>query len=324
MVLKLLLASAAVFALSSKPEKAPTLPSPKSALAEKSSKNEKVISFSDEDKAFLESFFEDFLKRRPELVMDALQRAMQKQQEAVRANIEKNAQAALPEIEKSGIILGEAKAPVQLFVFFDPLCPHCQDFEKILSTWFVKDKRKDVSVRLIPVSIMGADSLALSKVFIALSKKHPEMIYEFFEAKNAQDIFSLAKKAKLDVTPKDPEKDPEHKIIMENVMLGRKIGLTGVPAIFILKPGQQLVSFTGSLIDLESHIKGEKKGLKQENDKETSPAAVLEQKEKNKEEEKKVEAPASVPSPKAETNQEKDEKKKESGESEEETDDKDA
>ncbi|MCS5597976.1 MAG: thioredoxin domain-containing protein [Alphaproteobacteria bacterium] len=54
------------------------------------------------------------------------------------------------------VSLGDKDAPV-VYSFVDPLCPHCHDFVNELRRGFLK--RGMVQLRIVPVGLMGADSM---------------------------------------------------------------------------------------------------------------------------------------------------------------------
>ena len=95
---------------------------PAPAVVEKAS--EKVVSqaFSDTQKQEIQDLFLKFIKDKPDVVIGAINEAMQLQQEKAKTEMVKTVNDNKDKLLAAGISLGDPKSTVNLVAFVDPLC----------------------------------------------------------------------------------------------------------------------------------------------------------------------------------------------------------
>jgi protein-disulfide isomerase len=181
----------------------------------------------------------DTVKQNPQLLMDAMGEGIAKKREDAVKQLGNSVLAQKDALVKQGLSLGKNDSKKLLICFFDPLCKHCIEFQK--SAAQLVRGSTDVSIVLIPVGVLGEDSVTLAKVYIAVYEKSPEKALSFIEAITAhgealdKDAIEQALK-KVNLTYKEiesllPEAD---KKLASNGVVAEKLGIPVVPAIFYI------------------------------------------------------------------------------------------
>ncbi|MCX7338341.1 MAG: thioredoxin domain-containing protein [Alphaproteobacteria bacterium] len=180
------------------------------------------------------------IKEKPDLIMTALNDGMQAQQDKLRIDMEKDASAMKDKLLQSSIVIGNPKADVRLLAFIDPMCPHCGEFLRISNALLLK--RQDLAIHLIPIAMLGANSVALSKMMLAASGQNVDKMKTFFlkfgekagEIDQRPKLLKLAKESGLDVDQLEKaETAPEtEKQLESNTKLAETLKIPGVPTVF--------------------------------------------------------------------------------------------
>ncbi len=253
------------------------------------------------------------VREQSDTFMAAINDGMQLQQEKVAQDLVKTATAEKDNISKNAVIWGDPKAAMRVYAMIDPMCPHCHDFMRVAIT--VLEKSKDVSFQMIVAPILGANSVAVSKVILAShiqgADKSKKLMAKFVDNVTGLDrakFIGLIKDAGIDVArfEKDEASDAIEKQLLANVGILEKLKVPGVPTIFIenkdgtlistppMKP-EDFVELAERLKDGEDISKPSTKPKKEETKKEEAkkPEAKTEAKaDVKKEEAKKPEAKA--------------------------------
>ncbi len=189
------------------------------------------------------------VREQSDTFMAAINDGMQLQQEKVAQDLIKTATAEKDNISKNAVIWGDPKAAMRVYAMIDPMCPHCHDFMRVAIT--VLEKSKDVSFQMIVAPILGANSVAVSKVILAShiqgADKSKKLMAKFVDNVTGLDrakFIGLIKDAGIDVArfEKDEASDAIEKQLLANVGILEKLKVPGVPTIFIENKDGTLIS----------------------------------------------------------------------------------
>jgi len=233
---------------------------PASAVTEKASEKSVSQTFSDQQKQEIQDLFLKFIKDKPDVVIGAINEAMQLQQEKAKTEMVKTVNDNKDKLIAAGISLGDPKATVNLVAFVDPLCHFCHEFEKV--SLAIVQKRQDVNIRLLPVPLLAPNSLLISKFMIAAATQGTDKFKAFLNKllegiDNKIDqagLVKLAKDAGLDMQKleKDVASEDTDKAIKSNAALADQIKIPGVPSVFGFNAKEGIVV---QPMDLESFNK---------------------------------------------------------------------
>jgi protein-disulfide isomerase len=186
----------------------------------------------------------DVVKQNPQLLMDAMGEGIARKREDTMKQLAADVLAKKDDLCKLGMKFGKSESKNIVICFFDPLCKHCISFQR--SMLKIIQSGADVRFELIPVSVLGEDSVLVAKAYIAVYLKSPGKAAKFIEAVTAEDgtvdkdgMEKALKAAGVD--SKDIEKlmaDADAKLI-ENGKAAENLKIPVVPAIFHVK-GQNI------------------------------------------------------------------------------------
>ncbi|MDR1488185.1 MAG: thioredoxin domain-containing protein [Holosporales bacterium] len=179
------------------------------------------------------------IKNNPQAIMDAMGEGMAKKREDTIKKLEKDVVSNKDELTKMGLKFGDTKSKITVLAFVDPVCEHCMNFEQDLVK-IVKSK-KSVNFVILPVAVIGADSVTLAKVYHAIDEVNPAKTIEFIEviasSKEPINKNGIEKALKsIGLSYKDIESHLESgdKKIAENGKMAKKLEVPVVPAVFII------------------------------------------------------------------------------------------
>ena len=206
----------------------------------------------------------DTVKQNPQLLMNAMSDGIAKQREEELQQVEKAVAEKKAEIAKQAQKFGKLEAKTSVICFFDPLEKSCIELQKVMLT-IVKAK-KDVCFKLIPVAVLGDDSVTLAKVYIAVYEKSPEKAVTFIEhitsGKGDMDkaaIDDALKVAGLNSKEIEGMMDDCDKKLAENGKLAESLKIPVVPALFLTQGSEvgmlRLSSADQLLPAIESKLK---------------------------------------------------------------------
>ena len=203
--------------------------------------------FNDAQKTEIQQILLDTIREKSEQFVNAVNDGMQSQQDKVRQNLQKTATTNNKRLLEASIPLGNIQANVKLVAFIDPLCPHCQNFEKLaLSTL---QHRQDVVFHLIPMAVLGENSVTVCKALITAAKLSPQKFNNFIkklvDKYNKLDkgkLSALVKEVGLDAKKFEKELNSEevHKKLSSNIALAEELKIPGVPTIFVVQENGEL------------------------------------------------------------------------------------
>jgi len=199
------------------------------------------------DKASVEKIIRDYIVTHPEILIEAMQAAQRKQEEASAADTKLLIQAHRAELleDPNALVFGNAKGDVTLVEFFDYRCPYCRQMEGALRKLVQVDPGLRVVQKQFP--ILGPESVLAARAALAANKqgKHLELHDAFMTRRLSFDeasIMSVAEAvglnvAQLKIDMASPAVDAE---IANSVRVARALKLKGTPAFIVgaeLLPG---------------------------------------------------------------------------------------
>lgn len=184
----------------------------------------------------------DTIKQNPQLLTDAIGEGIAKKREDTIKQLSADVLAQKDELAKQSLKFGNAEAKTSLICFFDPMCKHCIEFQKSMVK--ILKSKKDVGFKMLPVAVLGEDSVTLAKVYIAVYAKSPEKALTFIEkitAEATMDKSAIEKALKAaGLTYKDIEGSlsESDKKLANNGMAAEKLRVPVVPLIVLIKDGK--------------------------------------------------------------------------------------
>lgn len=193
----------------------------------------------------------DLVKQNPQMLMDAMGEGIAKKREDTIKQLGTDVFVQKDEIAKQSLKFGKADGKSTVICFFDPLCKHCIDFQK--SMLKLIEAGKDVNFEMMPVAVLGDDSVVLAKTYFAVYEKGADKAAKFIakmtEDGSAMDKSAIEKALKsIGLDPKEIATmlDEADKKLASNGMMAEKLKLPFVPAIFVIKDSKiDIVQATG-------------------------------------------------------------------------------
>lgn len=177
------------------------------------------------------------IKSDPQMIMDAMGEGIAKKREDAIKQLTKDIAANKEALSKMSITFGDKTAKSVFIAFIDPMCKHCIEFQKDV-TKALKAK-KNTCFHLLPVAIIGEDSVAMAKVYYAVYEKSPEKALSFVEyvvnSTDAMDKDGIEKALKsVGLSSKEIESLlPEgNKKIIANGKKAEELKIPFIPAVF--------------------------------------------------------------------------------------------
>ncbi|MFJ6326850.1 MULTISPECIES: DsbA family protein [unclassified Rhizobium] len=196
----------------------------------------------EQQKKEIGEFIKEYLVDHPEVLLDAQASLEKKQDEARLAQsaqvITQNKDAIFN--SKDDVAIGNPKGSITVVEFFDYNCTYCRhalgDMDKLLK------QDKDIRFVLKELPILGADSVAASRVSDAFRKLAPEKYAEFHHKLlssdgRASEDSAIEVGTSLGVTEAalrtEMAKSPNNDMIKATYQLATDLNVTGTPAYVI-------------------------------------------------------------------------------------------
>ena len=200
---------------------------------------------SDTERTRIESVVHDYLVKKPEVLIEAMQTLQKKEMEQTQNIIkqtEKNAASYAKQLFQAANdpVGGNANGKVTVVEFFDYQCPHCVAMSPILDKIIKSNGNVRVIYKELP--IRGPMSEFAARAALAANKqgKYDAFHHQLMLSKQPLSetvIFDLAKTTGLNVDQlkKDMSNDSITKQLQVNMKLRDDLNLFGTPAIFVGK-----------------------------------------------------------------------------------------
>lgn len=197
----------------------------------------KIQPFSEQQSRAIEEIIKTTIKKNPDAIVEAMNVAIHAQQVKLKESMEVELLKHKEKLSK-GIVLGNPLGEAKISVVMDPLCPHCLECQQIIHE--ILDKRKDVAVHMYYVGLLGPNSAALAKTYIAAAKQGTDKLEKLaYKIATNKEQLSKAKllsiATEIGLNAKTLESDEISKevsdILDKNTKLAEEIRLPGVPFI---------------------------------------------------------------------------------------------
>ncbi|BBK31042.1 protein-disulfide isomerase [Stella humosa] len=212
----------------------------------------------------VETVLRDYLKRNPEFLIEVLQAAEEKQQQAqmVRARETIVAERQLLTANPGDPVAGNPKGDVTVVEFFDYNCPYCKQVKPVVAGVLEKDRKVRIVYKEFP--ILGPASEFAARAALAAHKQDKYLAFHHALMGNKarlseESVLSTAKAVGLDVERmKRDMQDPGIAArIAETRELAVRIGIRGTPALVI---GDELLPNAFEAGAMEAMIDKARKG----------------------------------------------------------------
>jgi protein-disulfide isomerase len=209
--------------------------------------------FTPEQMKAIEQIIRDYIRRNPDVVIDALEAYETKQNAASAEKARAELKARRVEIydDPTSPTTGSAQADVTIVEFFDYRCPYCKRVAEPLHQLLKDDPKLRLVYKEIP--ILGPDSVVAARAALAAHRqgKYVEMHNALMRARGTFDeaaVVRIAGELKLDTAKlrQDMGAPEIGRIVERNLQLARSLEISGTPAFVI---GDKLVP---GAIDLDT------------------------------------------------------------------------
>jgi protein-disulfide isomerase len=214
--------------------------------------------FTSDQRQAIEAIVRDYLKKHPEVVMDAVQAADDKMKSDARDKANLALAARRHEIfdDPATPVGGNPEGNVSLVEFFDYRCPYCKQVEPALESLLRQDPQLRLVYKEFPV--LGPTSVTAAHAALAARKqgKYPAFHRAMMALKGQIDeaaVFSVASSVGLDAErlKKDMAAPDIEKILKSNFNLADALDITGTPGFVV---GDEIVPGAVGLDDLKQLI----------------------------------------------------------------------
>lgn len=137
-------------------------------------------------------------------------------------------------------VIGDKNAPVRIVAFLDYQCPYCTSMYPLIEQLLDKYPQKVcLIIKQFPLRMHPfAEKAALAALAAAKQNKYRELsslYFKNYKSLNDQTIKEYAQQAGLNMETFDKDRGDNavRTIITEDTSLGKKLGIRGVPAVFI-------------------------------------------------------------------------------------------
>ena len=198
-----------------------------------------------EQKDAVEKLVHDYLLNHPEVLIEALQAAEQKQQQLSMEQAQKAMKDRRQELlaDPAAPVIGNPKGDVTIVEFFDYRCPYCKQMHPAIQALLGEDKKLRFVAKEFPV--LGKDSVTASRAALAAQKqgKYEPFHNALLTAKgqlNEDVVMKTASSVGLDVDRlKEDMKSPDvEAALKQNYALAQALDIRGTPAFVI---GNELI-----------------------------------------------------------------------------------
>ncbi len=190
----------------------------------------------------IEKTVEAYLLRRPEVIVEAMQRLQAKRQEEQQWQMVAMLGTLKAELRQDpqSPVVGNPKGDVTVIEFFDYRCPYCKQAHPMLAELL----KSDPNVRLVykELPVLGQDSLHASRISLAVFLEAPgkyealhNALYEFKGQITPDIVLAHVRELGLDLEKIQSRAQGADvtALIQKNIALAQKLGIEGTPAFVV-------------------------------------------------------------------------------------------
>lgn len=223
--------------------------------------NQKVVNVADVEKVVTK-----WVEANPEAIIQSVMAMQQKAAERQQQDAQKNISTKKDDLfNHKGTPTYEPKGyNVSIVEFFDYNCGYCKKAQSVVEQLLKDDKKVRIVFKELP--ILGASSVELSKVALAVNIIAPESYIKFHNAlmegnvRTKEDAIKLAKSVGIDEAKLQKTLESKNSVIEDqikfNQQLASSIGVNGTPGFII---GDELIPGMIDLSALKEKISSQRK-----------------------------------------------------------------
>jgi protein-disulfide isomerase len=201
------------------------------------------------------------IRANPQIVVDAMGEGMALRRDEEFKKLAERINASKAEVDKMCMVFGKAASKNVVTCILDPLCKHCIEFLKSMIK--MATAGHDVCFKVMPVAVLGADSVTVAKIYIACYEKNPVGTLKVIDAVvnckkelNKDVITQILKETGFNPAEIESMMDSSDAKIARNGEFAERAGIPLVPAIIVSTPnGVKFVQAT-DIEQLTQEIKG--------------------------------------------------------------------
>ncbi|MDR2459060.1 MAG: hypothetical protein LBD43_03135 [Holosporales bacterium] len=201
------------------------------------------------------------IKANPQVIVDAMGEGMAIRRDEEFKKLAEKIEENKAEINKICMMFGKAVSKNVVTCILDPLCKHCVEFLKSMVKMSMAGH--DVCFKLVPVAVLGADSVTIAKVYISCYEKNPVGTLKVIDAvvnckkELSKDIImQILKDAGFNPAEIESTMNIADTKVARNGELAERIGIPLVPAISISTPNGVKFVQAISVEQITQEIKG--------------------------------------------------------------------
>jgi protein-disulfide isomerase len=203
----------------------------------------------------------EVIKDNPQVVVDAMGEGMSRKRDEEFKKLAKKIGENKNEIDKICMTFGKSASSKVVTCVLDPLCKHCVEFLKSMVKMVTAGH--DVCFKLIPVAVLGPDSVMIAKIYAACYKKNSAGALKVINAIvshqkeiNMTVIKQILEKAGFNFSEIETDMTSADADIARNGEFAERIGIPLVPAIVVSTlDGEKFVQAV-SVEQLQQEING--------------------------------------------------------------------
>lgn len=222
----------------------------------------KTTTVSPAEREKIEVVVHEYLLRKPEVLMEAIQILQQKQSQQAQQAMKQTQEAAGSFAnalfrQANDPIVGNPNGKVTVVEFFDYQCPHCVDMAPVMTALAQANPNVRVIYKEFP--IRGPISEFAARAALAANKqgKYTEFSHALLKSSaslTTDSVMKIAQAAGLNVEQlkKDMEDNSVKNQLKANIKLAQDLKLFGTPAIFIGKTdanGKDMIKYIPGQVD---------------------------------------------------------------------------
>ncbi|MDR1609854.1 MAG: thioredoxin domain-containing protein [Holosporales bacterium] len=201
------------------------------------------------------------IKANPQVIVDAMGEGMAIRRDEEFKKLAEKIEGNKAEVDKLCMTFGKKESKNVVTCIIDPLCKHCVEFLKSMVK--MSAAGHDVCFKLVPVAVLGADSVTIAKIYISCYEKNPVGALKVIEAvvnckrELSKDVITqILKDAGFNSAEIESMMNAADAKIARNGEFAERMGIPLVPAIFVsTQNGVKFVQAT-SIEQITQEIKG--------------------------------------------------------------------
>ncbi|MBR1175251.1 DsbA family protein [Bradyrhizobium sp. KB893862 SZCCT0404] len=209
-------------------------------------------------RADVEAIVHDYILAHPEVLIDSLKSAKQRQADQAATVAKSFISANRSQIfdDPQSPVFGNVMGNVTIVEFFDYRCPYCRQADPLLKKLISEDAKIRIVQKQLP--ILGPASMVAARAALAANKQNKFVVlHDALMARNFNSdedgILKLADSLGLDIVrlKADMASPQVNAEIANNIRLARDLGLDGTPAFIV---GSELLPGATDLATLKSMV----------------------------------------------------------------------